>query len=240
MNIYSVYAYIDEIYKVVYVGLTKDKKRRKREHKNCRRRTTVFKYFFEKYNDIPEPVYLNDGLTDVDAQYYEDYWINQYRDDGYIILNKGKTGVDIGSLGNNEKKLTREFVFEESMKYKTLKDFRKYSSSCYNEAKNKHWVKEMYWLDHKTFWDKESVFEESKKYNTKIDFQRNSPTAYDLSLKNDWLCEMIWLIPQRKTWDIDSVIEESKKYKNKTSFRYGCCGAYKFAVRNKILNDLYK
>ena len=257
---YCVCVYVDEENNVAYVGLTVDKNRRHKEHKSGyfykrKVKSPVFEYFNSIGKDIPEPIYLEENLTSIEAQEKECYWVNEYLNKGYVLLNKGRTGKNIGSLGGVERKWTKENVFAESLKYDTVKEFRekseeskKYktrgefqakSPSAYDYAYSNNLLDEMVWLKHKITWNKEKVFDESKKYKSRGEFQDNCCSAYDIALRRGWLDEMVWLKPQRKSWDFESVKEEAKKYKNKFAFRKGCIGAYKFAVRNGILNDLF-
>ena len=100
-----VYAYVDEDNKVAYVGLTVNKKERHHSHKTGmfrgkKTKSAVFDYFTSIEREVPEPIYLEDELTPIDAQDREDYWKKRYEDDGYTMLNKGVTGIGCGSLGN--------------------------------------------------------------------------------------------------------------------------------------------
>ena len=239
---YCVYVYIDEENSVAYVGLTVDKKRRHKEHKsgyfyNKKIKSPVFEYFTSVDKEVPEPIYLEENLTSIEAQEREDYWIKKYVENGYILLNKGRTGKNIGSLGGVEIKWTKEKIFAESQKYYTIKDFREYSHSAYNAAKNKDLIKDMYWLKRKTFWTKEMVFEESKKYKTRGEFQAKSPSAYDYAYSNSFLDEMSWL-KHKIAWDKEKVFDESKKYKSRGEFQDNCCSAYDIALRKGWLDEM--
>lgn len=89
-------------------------------------------------------------------------------------------------------KCTKEYVFEESKKYKTISEFNKYSRGSYEKARKNGWLDEMTWLVrqiHKD-WDKDSVFTESSKYSTRSEFRIGSYSAYDVARKNGWLNEL--------------------------------------------------
>ena len=85
---YCVYVYVDEENNVAYVGLTVDKNRRHKEHKSGyfykrKVKSPVFEYFNSIGKDIPEPIYLEENLTSIEAQEKECYWVNEYLNKGY-------------------------------------------------------------------------------------------------------------------------------------------------------------
>ena len=121
--------------KEIYVGLTceSNKDARKSSHRVLRisKRTgkdlsspvrkTAVKYNID-LNKHEEEKYLNyieSGLNAVEAQKREDYYKNKYINEGYIVLNRGKTGIGSGSLGGAIKKWdTLEKCIEAVKKYK--------------------------------------------------------------------------------------------------------------------------
>lgn len=122
---------------------------------------------------------------------------------------------------------SRENVFNESHKYRTLKEFREGCSTAYYSAIRKGWLDEMTWLKRAErkpdgYWKiKENVFEESHKYNTTTDFCNANYLAYKNALDNGWLDEMIWLKKNRRQkngyWqNKENVFNEAKKYKYKS------------------------
>ena len=86
---YLVYMYFDEETLSVYIGLSRDFKHRKGTHK---RKGTVCNYFRKMHKPVPEPIILENNLTVTEAQYYEGYYVDNYRLAGYNVLNKVKTG----------------------------------------------------------------------------------------------------------------------------------------------------
>lgn len=207
-NKYHVYAYVDDDNQCVYVGLS-CREERHQEHKSglfngCKKSySSVFNYFTSNKKDIPNPTYLIQGISAEQAQYWENWFIEEYEKQGYNIINKRGTGVGVGSLGSGIKKWTKAKVFEESRKYIKLKDFRKKSPRAYEVARYNGWLNEMIWLayERKNCKDfpKEKVLEISKQCSSRTEFQKKFRYEYNLSLKNDWLNEMIWLKrPQKK------------------------------------------
>ena len=89
-----VYGYFDEENMVAYIGLTVNKKQRHYSHKNGvfsskNSKSPVYEYFTSQNKDVPEPIYLADNLTIIEAQEKEDYYIKFYKERGYTLLNKG-------------------------------------------------------------------------------------------------------------------------------------------------------
>ena len=91
-----IYAYIFEETKSVYIGLTNDFKERTRNRRK-NKNDTVTKYIKET-NLNPKIIFLTDYIPAINARLLEIKFINQYRNDGWNILNK----VQGGSLGGGK------------------------------------------------------------------------------------------------------------------------------------------
>lgn len=138
-----VYVYIDESLNVAYVGLTSNLKSRHARHK---KKGSVYDYFSNKGLPIPEPKILKDNLTPEESRFYEDFYLNIFKEKGYEVLNKAKTGRYCGSFGGGRVKYTYDVCYEIAKRYNTLKDFYKNEQSCYNRTRQKGWLKEYKWL----------------------------------------------------------------------------------------------
>ena len=114
---YCVYLYTDGI--AAYVGLTRDYRLRLRdyEHRNKKhgKSDSLKTYFDNKNEKIPEPIILENGLTATEAQYYEDFYKKKYENDGYLILNRAKTGVGYGAVGVSYASYTYDMCKEIAM-----------------------------------------------------------------------------------------------------------------------------
>ena len=246
---YCVYVYTDEDNKVAYVGLTVDKKQRHYDHSSGYDRhgkktsSPVYRYFQSINKSVPNPIYLEESLTAEEAREKEHYWIIQYIEKGYHLLNKGKTGAGIGALGNATYKWTKPKVFKEAQKYKSRSEFASKCASAYSVATKRGWIDQMDWMKEKWShptpkWTREAVFEESKKYSTRRQFEDGASSAYSKALQYGWLDDMPWLEVTRKSWTKEEVFEESKKYNSRSSFYQGAPGAYGIARRNKWLDEM--
>ena len=224
----TVYAYVDKVNNVAYVGLTIDSNNRKRRHKYDSN-SAVRKYFGQ---NIPEPIILKNGLTVLESQYYEDFYKKQYVKEGYLLLNVASTGINTGSTGGIVKWTSKEKVFEESKKYHSRSEFKRKAGGAYNHAKHNKWLDEMTWLktpERKISWTHDVVIEESHKYEYKCDFRKNAGGAYQTASEKGWLKEMDWLKDRKKPhnyWTKERVFAESHKYSNKKEFRNKSKGAF--------------
>ena len=207
-----VYAYIDEKNKVAYVGLTCNKQEREWSHRH-KSNSSVYKYFTSINCDIPRPIYLEKNLSKVDAQIKEDEWRTIFIKRGYVMLNIGKTGKGVGSIGGNLKKWSKNKVFEESKKYKTRTEFKKSCSRAYNVALKNKWLDEMTWLiplrlNTKNI-TREEVFLKAKEFMYKSHFRKNANTYFRIAEKNDWLKEMTWFKKPNRNYQTNN--EKVKK-----------------------------
>ena len=239
---YCVYAYIDECNKVAYVGLTKNKNDRHFTHSHMideKKLSPVYKYFTNIGKDVPTPKYLEDNISCDEAREKEDYWKNWYSNNGYSMLNKGKTGSKCGSLGGISPKWSKKKVFEESKKYTSKKDFYVGCITAYQKAWKNNWLKDMYWLiPQMKYWDDDKVFEESRKYKTMNEFHLKSGSAYVYANQHNLLKDMTWLKYNHTFFTDDDVIKESKKYTMKCNFKKYSPKEYSYAVRHNLLDKM--
>jgi predicted GIY-YIG superfamily endonuclease len=139
---------------------------------------------------------------------------------------------------------TYEKCKEESIKYKTKKDFKNNCASAYNISfKNK-------WLDDicvhmisivkpDGYWTYKNCIDASKDCKTLKEFSKKYRRAYILSLENDWLKDFDLEYTNHKKWTYDECLEVSKKCENKKEFRYKFGGAYYRCRINKWLYELF-
>lgn len=83
----------------VYVGLTYDFNRRKEEHFNDKY-SAVFLHM-KKHNITPNSKLLTDYIPTIQAKKEEGKWVKRYREEGWNILNRTKTG-SIGAVKTKE------------------------------------------------------------------------------------------------------------------------------------------
>ena len=241
----NVYMYYFEDYNAVYVGRTINKKRRDREHIFNTDNDAVARFAMEHKIAVPKMLILEDNLTLAQGQEREDYWVKYYSKKGYVVLNSGRTGVGIGSLGNIENiKWTKNKCFEEAKKYSHRKEFQRGSVGAYTRALKRGWLKDYTWFkrpqnwNHK--WDYNTCYDEALRYKSIDEFRQLSNRAYTLALKNKWLIEYTWLKDSSRKpnryWNYETCYQEARKYKTRSEFEYGkgSGSAYRIA-RIKII-----
>lgn len=242
-----VYVYIDEENMACYIGRTTNLKRRDREHRNLngKYRTDSLKEYFDKLlADIPQPIILKDKLLPAESQYWEHYFVQEYAALGYFIINRGKTGVNIGSLGGGFIKWTKEKTLEESKKYRTFGEFGLGNASAYQAARKNNWVEEMTWLTYdqmpNDYWTKERVIEESKKYSSRVEFEEKCPAGYSAALKKGWSKDLP--LPYQRVpnqfYSREQVFAESRKYRSRSEFKQKCSRGYVIARQNHWLDEM--
>ena len=240
----SVYVYIFSD-NTVYIGRTlmKRQENRRIEHQN----DNVGLY--AKYNNLnmPNMQILEENLTLKEGLEREDYWVNWYKNNGYYVLNKAKTGVGSGSLGTiNNGKWNKETCYEEAKKYSTRSEFQKSSSGAYKVARKNKWLDDYDWFIEvykpMGYWNKETCYEEAKKYSTRSEFQQGCGRAYTVACKNKWLDNYDWFnrpVVYNKKWTYETCYEEAKKYSTRNEFKKGCGSAYNVACKNGWMDELF-
>jgi len=186
-----IYAFEFPKYNSVYVGLTWSLEERFYAHTN--REGGVYNFIQE--NNLSE----NDFIFK-EYGYYEEKESTvkegekeiEYKDKGWNILNKAKTG----GLGGGKIKWTKEICHEEALKYETRTEFSKAVNGAYNRAKKNAWLDEICYhmsgYKPKGYWNVfDNVKEEALKYNTRGEFQKGSCSAYNASLRNGWLDKVL-------------------------------------------------
>ena len=130
---------------------------------------------------------LTDYVSIEEAKNLENYYVKVYMKNNWNILNKNRTG----GVGGKFIKWTKEKCQEESLKYRTRSEQKKYNETVYNLILKNGWTDEMF--SHMVLlqnpnghWTKERCQEESLKYTSRKNFKKYSK-AYSPSCKKGWL-----------------------------------------------------
>jgi predicted GIY-YIG superfamily endonuclease len=181
----------------VYIGLTFNPNERYKKHM---KEGSVYKHIVST-NLNPIFKILTDYLNADEASEKEGYILDEYKNNGWKILNKNKTG----GLGGNELIWNREKCIEESKKYSSRSEFQKKSSGAYDAAYRNGWIDEIYtFLKSKKGekWSYDRCKTEAMKYKHKKDFILNSKSAYVRAHSEKWLDSICsHMIPLRKKAD---------------------------------------
>ena len=121
----------------VYVGITYNMERRIIDRKKCK--TDSVTVHINKTGLIPKLVKLTDYVLVDDAVLLEEKYVLSYKNKGWNILNKVKTG-SIGSVLI----WTKEKCFNEIKIHKTRSSFIHKSKGAYDAAKRYGWINDIY------------------------------------------------------------------------------------------------
>jgi len=172
----------------VYIGLTYNiEKRNNRRKKDKKDAVTVH---IIKTGLQPIKKQLTEYINIEEAKIKEGEYVEKYKNEKWIILNRFKTG----GLGGNILKWTKEKCREESLKYKSRSEFQK-NSLAYSPCYDHKWLDEVcsHMFQKKKpngYWTKEKCKEEALKYTTKSQFKKTETCAYRTSRLNGWLNEI--------------------------------------------------
>lgn len=152
----SVYCYIFEKEKCVYVGRTLMSRQQIRDNahrtgkyiiKNKKRISTsaVFQFASNNNLEIPQMQILEENLTIKEGQIKEKVYCEKFKKNGYILLNKAKVGLNTGSLGAIDfGKWNYKTCKEEAKKYKSRSEFHQNSSGAYKVSLQKGYLNEFF------------------------------------------------------------------------------------------------
>lgn len=222
----SVYAYEFIEQNAVYVGRTLIKRQNIRDKEHLFNVDAVSS--FAKENNIPVPPMkiVETDLTIAEGVEKEGEWVEKYRNEGWKILNRAKTG-SIGGLARGNSKYTCQLCFELAQDCVNRSDYKKKYPTAYNKSKKEGWLENYTWFipgsSIKSKYTEEFCRTEALKYDTLIAFHRANKYAYDTAYRNGWLKDYTWLKRKaqktKKEITLNECIETSKKCKNVTEFR---------------------
>jgi hypothetical protein len=164
----------------VYVGLTFDIGERDRQHRK-KEKSAVFQYIKNTGLSPSFKQLTPDYISAKEAKEMEDFYINQYKENGWIVLNKSKAG---GLGSTNLERWSKEKIIDLSKKYKNITDFCTKERSACEAAKRFNWfqeIKSSYPIIRQTL-SFDEIKQEALKYNTRNDFKINSPKHYRQAL----------------------------------------------------------
>ena len=238
----NVYAYLFKELNSVYVGRTIHPQERHKSHCTSDK-SSVYIFALKNQIKIPEMTILESNMPVEKGLEKEEEYIERFKKEGWIIINKAKVGVKSGSVGYMVKKWNKKSCRQEALKHKKLKDFRKQSATAYNTAVKNKWIDSYKWLKtdvHKNgYWSYEKCYEEAKKYTRRIDFQKGCGSAYDKALKEKWINDYNWFCPSVsvKKYNYEYTYNLAKKYCKLSDFRKEYGRAYSVAKKNNWIPD---
>ncbi len=231
---YLIYCYKDEDRKAIYVGLTCNLKKRHYGHRSV---GSVHEFFGDR--PIPAPLVLNSGLSSDEARKQEGDYVDKFRKEGWLILNRAKTGKESSSLGGYNTKLTYQECWKIAKQYKTKTAFQRGDVSAYRKALDKGWLDRWFKNVNRKKWTRERCYSEAHKYHSRSEFRIKSQSAYNSALKNGWLEDYCWFVrsARKSKWNEDACYQAAKKCCSRSEFAKRYSSAYKVATKNGWVSD---
>jgi hypothetical protein len=226
----------------VYVGLTYNiDKRQKNRDKD--KNDAVSKHI-KNNNIIPIRKQLTEYIPVDEAIKLEEFYVEKYKNEGWVILNRTKTGA----IGGVVVKWTKDACKLEASKYNTIRDFRNNSSSAYVTAKTKKWLTDicshMLKLKEKdgTF-TKEKCREIACEYNSLVLFIKENVSCYTIAKRNNWIPEITkhMVDDKRKPngyWNKEYCFKLANECENINDFKKKYPNAYDSMRKKGHLNEL--
>jgi predicted GIY-YIG superfamily endonuclease len=161
---------------VVYIGITNDKEQRKFSHQNLS--GAVYEYSKEN-NETPIYTELTGYIDVKEAAKMETELIKEYRDKGWVVLNK----TNGGEIGGNNEFLTKEECHKEALKYNFRGEFHDHSRNHWQKAHKRGWMDDICGHMGKklTDWNEELILETARNSGLELisDFSKIYKGAYD-------------------------------------------------------------
>lgn len=192
--------------KMVYVGLTRSLSKRQKEHRE------KSKFLTNHFGKSLVLVALTDYIVAEKASKLETDYVERYRNKGYCILNRAKTG----NLGKSDRYWTEERIRHEALKYTNRTDFWKNSSAAHSAARDlgclnrvcSHMVVKKVADGH---WTDENIAKEALKYTNRTDFNLNAKGCYTIASRRGILNDVCSHMPRRACHKRSNLFDSIKK-----------------------------
>lgn len=224
----------------VYVGLTYDFNKRKKEHLN-RRKSPVFKHI-KMSGNLPNKIYNTEYINQDDAKKLEIDTLDLYIKSGWNKLNKVKPGC-LGHIGSGII-WTDELIRLKSIECKTKHEFEKKYKGAYGAAHRLKIIDELYpnpIRKKSGYWNYENVKNESLKYKSRNEFKKQCKVAYMKALDLKIIEELFPNIMRVNNgyWTYETIKNISSKYEKSSDFKKNEPSLYRYSCKLKILNKLF-
>lgn len=247
-KIHCVYQFYFPKTNAIYIGRTLKARIEKREKEHQQdKKSTVLKHSVETNQPVPRMQIIFDNLNCNESLVKEDEEITKANENGFIVLNKAKTGIKSGSIGAiGFGKLTYDYCYEIAKKCKTKHEFELKDTSAYSKANKKGWSKDYIWFKEihkpKGYWDNyNNCYEEFLRCDSSIErLRKENSSCYKHSVKNgftkSWKKKRVAL---NKKWTYQTLSEIVKKYPHQTELQKYEGGAYNALRKMGLLYEFY-
>jgi hypothetical protein len=192
----------------VYVGLTYDLDYRDKSHRK-KERSQVYQHI-DKSGLVPTLKQLTlDYVPATEAQLLEKQYIEEYKENGWNILNKATAGGLGSSVLEN---WTLDKILNISLNYQNKTLFCSENRSACNAAKRFGWYEQV--TQHmdklKTNWTEDELKKEALKYSSRNEFKQNSRNAYNAALKRNIIDDITVHMGKPKKNQFDTEYDKTK------------------------------
>lgn len=197
---FTVYSYVFEDLKTAYVGLTINMDNRAKDH--ARKNTSVSKFYKKNGIDCPSPIVHYTNLTAEEGRCKEKEMYEQYKQQGYTMLNVGRIGKD-SSIGTLSYKWDYDATKKESLKYDRPSKFAHGSAGAYDASVRNGWIKDFTWLYDYLSYD--YCYRIAKKCSSRVELSRNHQNVYCKAVKKKWINDYDWFVQLKNTVDYEAI-----------------------------------
>lgn len=195
---YLVYVYEDPENKYAYIGLTRNLIQRHKAHKyGGKKPDSVCRYFLDIGMDFPLPKVVEENLTQIEARTEEGFWVEEYRKNGWNIINRAKTGRYSSSVGSGSYVILDELkshLLKEAKKYKNRAQYMRECPSHYYTCLEMGWLEDFFGKPErrrKGYWNIDKCINAAKECKTREEFFKKYPRAFDLLKEANLLDELL-------------------------------------------------
>lgn len=169
-----------------YIGITYNMNKRQ-INRDIDKTDQVTKYI-EETNIIPIRKQLTEYINVNEAVKMEKYYVDKYKENDWVILNKAKTG----SIGGNIIKWTYDNCLTEAKKYNRRADFKNESCGAYYSAIKNNWLDSITthmdsYNKPKYKWDFETCLKYVELCDSKSEFIEKYKSGYNSAIRNKWI-----------------------------------------------------
>jgi len=226
-----------------YVGLTNNIKTRKNQHISKGNNSPVHKHYSETGASFEFKVLTDDWLDMDVAGRVENYYIQQYANNGWKMLNK-KSGGGLGSTKRTfytPSKLRREVA-----KYDYLHEFREKSPNYYNYMQ-RHGLIDEYCselkrdLQRQGYWTLEQAIAVVPECKSRHELAEKYYQAYELIRKAGLLDKYysFKIASKKKVWTLEKCLEVVPLCKSRKELHKKFCQAYETLLKAGRLDEFF-
>lgn len=227
----------------VYVGLTDHLPQRDHLHS---RKGSVYN-FCKKHNvERPKPIQLTEYIDKEKASAQEGIHLSKYIVQGWLPLNRVKTGSLGGHLANDG--FTFEDCKEVGQKYNKRSEWKRNDYPTYYIASKRGWIddileqSERFGNAKQKYWTVERIHGKALMYNSRSEFSKKEPVAsmraYQMGIM-DKVCAHMKKKTMPTGFTLDSIRREIEKYETLTDFIANNQRMFEWLMRHKIkLTDI--